>query len=408
MGAAWRGPKERDLEPVLAMVREVKALGLETCCTLGMLRDGQAEALKAAGLDYYNHNLDTAPEFYGDGDHDARLPGSARHARARARGGHRRCAAAGSSAWANRRAQRAGLIAQLANLDPYPESVPINHLVQVEGTPLHDRLGGAGALDPFDFVRTIAVARITMPKAMVRLSAGRRELGDAVQALCFLAGANSIFYGDKLLTTGNPDVDADRALFARLGLAVDGCAGAPDAPGVPTDLIAGLLRRPRGAGGRRTQADAAHGRLGARARASSSTDASSSAFASNDYLGLANHPDVVAAARDGALRWGVGAGASHLVCGHFAAHAALEAELAAFVRPCRRRAGADVLVGLSREPRDPDRACRTRRRDLRRPPESRVPQRRRRCCRARSSSAIRMATSRRSNGVSRRRRPGAS
>ena len=128
------------------------------------------------------------------------------------------------------RAQRAGLIAQLANMDPYPESVPINHLVQVEGTPLHERFGGESALDPFEFVRTIAVARITMPKAMVRLSAGRRELGEAVQALCFLAGANSIFYGDKLLTTGNPDVDADRALFARLGLATTAGADAVACP----------------------------------------------------------------------------------------------------------------------------------------------------------------------------------
>ncbi len=218
MGAAWRGPKDRDLDPVLAMVREVKALGLETCCTLGMLRDGQAEALKAAGLDYYNHNLDTASEFYGDvittRDYQDRLDTLER---VRAAGVSVCCG--GIVGMGESRAQRAGLIAQLANLDPYPESVPINHLVQVAGTPLHERFGGDAALDPFEFVRTIAVARITMPKAMVRLSAGRREMGEAVQALCFLAGANSIFYGDKLLTTGNPEVAADRALFARLGLA---------------------------------------------------------------------------------------------------------------------------------------------------------------------------------------------
>ena len=218
MGAAWRGPKDRDLEPVLAMVREVKALGMETCCTLGMLRDGQAEALKAAGLDYYNHNLDTAPEFYGDvittRDYQDRLDTLER---VRAAGVSVCCG--GIVGMGESRAQRAGLIAQLANLDPYPESVPINHLVQVAGTPLRERLGGESALDPFEFVRTIAVARITMPKAMIRLSAGRRELGEAVQALCFLAGANSIFYGDKLLTTGNPEVAADRALFARLGIA---------------------------------------------------------------------------------------------------------------------------------------------------------------------------------------------
>ena len=218
MGAAWRGPKDRDLDPVLAMVREVKALGLETCCTLGMLRDGQAEALKAAGLDYYNHNLDTAPEFYGDvittRDYQDRLDTLER---VRAAGVSVCCG--GIVGMGESRAQRAGLVAQLANLDPYPESVPINHLVQVAGTPLHERFGGDAALDAFEFVRTIAVARITMPKAMVRLSAGRREMGEAVQALCFLAGANSIFYGDKLLTTGNPEVAADRALFARLGLA---------------------------------------------------------------------------------------------------------------------------------------------------------------------------------------------
>jgi len=217
MGAAWRGPKDRDLEPVLAMVRDVKALGLETCCTLGMLTGDQAARLKAAGLDYYNHNLDTSPEFYGHvittRDYDDRLDTLDR---VRAAGIAVCCG--GIVGMGESVEARAGLIAQLANMEPYPESVPINHLVQVEGTPLHGRLGGEDALDPFDFVRTIAVARITMPKAMVRLSAGRRELGDAVQALCFLAGANSIFYGDRLLTTGNPEVGADRALFARLGL----------------------------------------------------------------------------------------------------------------------------------------------------------------------------------------------
>ena len=221
MGAAWRGPKARDLPPVLAMVRMVKALGLETCCTLGMLKDGQAEELAAAGLDYYNHNLDTAPEFYGEvittRDYQDRLDTLAR---VRDAGIHVCCG--GIVGMGESRTQRAGLIAQLANMDPYPESVPINHLVQVAGTPLHDRFGGAAALDPLEFVRTIAVARVTMPKAFVRLSAGRREFGEAVQALCFIAGANSVFYGDRLLTTGNPEVDADRALFAKLGLATAG------------------------------------------------------------------------------------------------------------------------------------------------------------------------------------------
>lgn len=213
MGAAWREPKDRDLDHVENMVKEVKALGLETCATLGMLKKAQAQRLKSAGLDYYNHNLDTAPEFYGDiittRDYQDRLDtlGHVRHA------GIKVCCG-GIVGMGESRVQRAGLIAQLANMDPYPESVPINHLVQVPGTPLH----GAQALDPFEFVRTIAVARITMPTARVRLSAGRRELGEAMQALCFLAGANSIFYGDKLLTTGNPEAQADRQLLDKLGL----------------------------------------------------------------------------------------------------------------------------------------------------------------------------------------------
>jgi biotin synthase len=218
MGAAWRGPKQRDLDPVLEMVREVRALGLETCATLGMLKDGQAEQLKAAGLDYYNHNLDSAPEFYGE-IITTRVYQDRLDTLQRVRDAGINVCCGGIVGMGESRRQRAGLVAQLANMDPYPESVPINHLVQVEGTPLHQQLHGGSALDPFEFVRTIAVARITMPTAMVRLSAGRRELGEAVQALCFLAGANSIFYGDKLLTTGNPDVDADRALFAKLGLA---------------------------------------------------------------------------------------------------------------------------------------------------------------------------------------------
>ena len=217
MGAAWRGPKQRDLEPVLDMVREVKALGLETCCTLGMLKDGQAEQLRDAGLDYYNHNLDTAPEYYGavitTRQYQDRLDTLQR---VRAAGINVCCG--GIVGMGESRRQRAALVAELANLDPYPESVPINNLVQVEGTPLYERFGGTPALDALEFVRTVAVARITMPTALVRLSAGRRELGEAGQALAFLAGANSIFYGDRLLTTDNADVDADRALFAALGI----------------------------------------------------------------------------------------------------------------------------------------------------------------------------------------------
>ena len=217
MGAAWRGPKDRDLAPVLDMVRGVKSLGLETCCTLGMLKDGQAEALRDAGLDYYNHNLDTSADFYGE-IVTTRGRGDRLDTLGRVRGAGIHVCCGGIVGMGESRRARAALIAELASLDPPPESVPINHLVQVEGTPLHAKLRGESAIDPLEFVRTIAAARIAMPASMVRLSAGRRELGEAVQALCFLAGANSIFYGDKLLVTGNPDVDADRQLFEKLGL----------------------------------------------------------------------------------------------------------------------------------------------------------------------------------------------
>ena len=218
MGAAWRGPKQRDLDGVLDMVREVKALGLEACCTLGMLKDGQAEQLKEAGLDYYNHNLDTAPEFYGEvittRDYQDRLD-----TLERVRNAGVNVCCGGIVGMGESRRERAGLIAQLANLTPPPESVPINYLVQVEGTPLYEKMQGKNAIDWSEFVRTIAIARITMPKSFVRLSAGRQEMNEATQALCFLAGANSIFYGEKLLTTGNPGVDRDRALFEKLGIA---------------------------------------------------------------------------------------------------------------------------------------------------------------------------------------------
>jgi biotin synthase len=213
MGAAWRSPKARDMARVTEMVREVKALGLETCMTLGMLDAGQAQSLDEAGLDYYNHNLDSAPEFYpsiiSTRTYQDRLDTLANVRQA----GIKVCSG-GIVGMGESRAQRAGLIAQLANLDPYPESVPINNLVQVPGTPL----AGTEPLDPFEFVRTIAVARVTMPKTMVRLSAGREQMDESLQALCFAAGANSIFYGDRLLTTSNPQAERDRALFDRLGL----------------------------------------------------------------------------------------------------------------------------------------------------------------------------------------------
>ncbi|MES2226509.1 MAG: biotin synthase BioB [Burkholderiaceae bacterium] len=213
MGAAWRAPKDRDIEKVAELVRVVKAEGLEACCTLGMLTETQASSLKDAGLDYYNHNLDTSPEAYGriisTRTYDDRL-----QTLQRVRDAGINVCCGGIVGMGESRRERAGLVAQIANLDPYPESVPINNLVQVEGTPLH----GTEPLEPFEFVRTIAVARITMPKARVRLSAGRQQMGDAIQALCFMAGANSIFYGDKLLTTGNPDWAADQRLLGNLGI----------------------------------------------------------------------------------------------------------------------------------------------------------------------------------------------
>lgn len=213
MGAAWRGPKQRDLEPVLKMIAEVKAMGLETCATLGMLKDGQAEQLKQAGLDYYNHNLDTAPEFYGDvittRTYQDRLD-----TLDRVREADINVCCGGIVGMGESRNQRAGLLAQLANMERPPESVPINLLTQVEGTPLH----GVDELDHIEFVRTIAAARIAMPKSYVRLSAGRQSMHEGIQALCFIAGANSIFYGEKLLTTGNPEAETDKALFAKLGI----------------------------------------------------------------------------------------------------------------------------------------------------------------------------------------------
>ena len=224
MGAAWRSPHDRDLPAILDMVREVKALGLETCMTLGMLSETQSRALADAGLDYYNHNLDTSPEYYGEiittRTYQDRLETLDRVRRA----GMKVCAG-GILGMGEGLADRAGLLVQLANLPVHPESVPINQLVPVAGTPLAD----AGALDPFDFVRTIAVARILMPASHVRLSAGRESMNEQTQALAFFAGANSIFYGEKLLTTPNPDADADRTLFARLGIRPEAGPVAPQA-----------------------------------------------------------------------------------------------------------------------------------------------------------------------------------
>src|SRR5579884_420729 len=217
MGAAWRSPKDRDIPSLARMIREVKALGLETCMTLGMLSREQAVALKSAGLDYYNHNIDTAPEHYGaiittrtfedrlDTLEEVRNAGIA-------------VCCGGIVGMGESRADRVGFIHALATLPRHPESVPINALVPIKGTALGDMLHGVKMIDDIEFVRTVAVARITMPKSMVRLSAGRESMSESTQALCFLAGANSIFTGDKLLTTANAGDDADAALFTKLGL----------------------------------------------------------------------------------------------------------------------------------------------------------------------------------------------
>jgi len=213
MGAAWRGPKERDVKRVAAMIRAVKALGMETCATLGQLKDGQAQELAAAGLDYYNHNLDTSRAHYDHVVHthsyEDRLAtlGKVREA------GMKVCCG-GIMGMGESRRDRAAFLAELAALDPPPESVPINLLVHIPGTPMQD----TPALDPIEFVRTVAVARIVLPGSFVRLSAGRQSMPDYLQALCFLAGANSIFYGEKLLTTPNPGANTDQALFEKLGL----------------------------------------------------------------------------------------------------------------------------------------------------------------------------------------------
>ena len=223
MGAAWRSPKDRDIERVEAMVRGVKAMGLETCVTLGMLKPAQAERLADAGLDYYNHNLDTSPEYYGKiistRTYEDRL-----ETLANVRAAGVKVCCGGIVGMGEQESDRAGLLQQLANLEPHPESVPINDLVQVAGTPLK----GADALHPLEFVRMVAIARVLMPKSQVRLSAGRTAMSEETQALCFLAGANSIFYGEKLLTTANPQNEKDRALLSRLGIQPEGAVN-PDA-----------------------------------------------------------------------------------------------------------------------------------------------------------------------------------
>ena len=217
MGAAYRSPKARDLEAIAGMVRAVRSLGLESCATLGMLTLEQAAELKAAGLDYYNHNLDTSAQFYREIISTRTYQDRLDTLEAVRAAGLKVCCG-GIVGMGESMEDRAQLLLTLANLPEHPESVPINRLVRVPGTPLAEAPG----VDPFDFVRTIALARILMPRSHVRLSAGREDMSDELQALCFLAGANSIFYGEKLLTTGNPDVERDRRLFSRLGLTAEG------------------------------------------------------------------------------------------------------------------------------------------------------------------------------------------
>lgn len=213
MGAAWRSPRDQDLEQVATMVRAVKDLGLETCATLGMLRGDQAAQLKSAGLDYYNHNLDTSQEYY-PSVISTRCYQDRLDTLAEVRDAGLKTCCGGIVGMGESRRDRAGLLQALANLPAHPDSVPINRLVKVAGTPL----AAAAELETFEFVRTLAVARLLMPRSMLRLSAGREAMSEELQALCFFAGANSIFYGEKLLTTGNPDTAADQTLFAKLGL----------------------------------------------------------------------------------------------------------------------------------------------------------------------------------------------
>lgn len=229
MGAAWRSPSAKDMPYVLDMVREVKSLGLETCMTLGMLKDDQATELAEAGLDYYNHNLDTSPEFYGD-IITTRTFADRLDTLQHVRDAGMKICSGGILGMGEGKRDRAGLLISLANLNPHPESVPINQLVKVEGTPLDQ----VDDLDPIDFIRAIAVARIMMPTSHVRLSAGRETMSEEMQAMAFFAGANSIFYGEKLLTTANPEANSDQELFRKLGIRPEQRSSEEGAPAVQT------------------------------------------------------------------------------------------------------------------------------------------------------------------------------
>ncbi|TNF92910.1 MAG: 8-amino-7-oxononanoate synthase [Gammaproteobacteria bacterium] len=318
MGAAWRQPKERDFARILEMVKSVKAEGLETCVTLGMLTTDQTQRLKVAGLDYYNHNLDTSEAFYDQiittRTYQDRLDTLEN---VREAGVHVCCG--GIIGLGEEVSDRVGMLHTLATMEKHPESVPINQLVQVEGTPLQD----AGPVDPIEFVRVIAVTRILMPASVVRLSAGREQMSDELQALCFLAGANSVFYGEKLLTTPNPDQAHDRALFNRLGQWIRPSQGSEGLPEVQlserlADRHARKLYRNR---------RVVEGPQSIYLKIDGHDVVS---FCSNDYLGLANHPHVRAAFVRATEQYGVGAGAAHLITGHTRAHHQLEEELAEF------------------------------------------------------------------------------
>ena len=235
MGAAWRNPTDKSLDKVIDMVTEVKAMGMETCVTLGMLKEEQAKRLKEAGLDYYNHNLDTSPEFYGEVI-TTRTYQDRIDTISHVRGSGINVCSGGILGMGETRFDRARLLQELANLEEHPGSVPINDLVQVKGTPLD----GIDKLDPFEFVRTIAVARIMMPKSYVRLSAGRMEMNEQTQALCFFAGANSMFYGDRLLTTDNPEQGHDQALFAKLGIEPEKAKFEATAEDIPVSALDGI------------------------------------------------------------------------------------------------------------------------------------------------------------------------
>ena len=324
MGAAWRSPKARDMDVVVAMVEGVKALGMETCMTLGMLSDDDVVRLRDAGLDYYNHNVDTSEAYY-DKIITTRTYAERLDTLARVRESGMKVCSGGIVGMGEGRDDRADMLVTLANLEEHPESVPINMLVAIPGTPLEN----AERIDPIDFVRTIAVARIMMPKSFVRLSAGRTEMSDETQALCFFAGANSIFVGDTLLTADNPGDDKDSRLFAKLGLS------ALELNLDPSSIMSpDLARDGRMSGNHERALDA----LLRRGRLRALETPHGIDFTSNDYLGLAQSRELADAIVQAIARGvPVGAGGSRLLRGNHPEHEALEARSSAVLR-CRNGA----------------------------------------------------------------------